>query len=64
VIAIAVPVFDSGGRIVAALNSSSHSRRTSRATLLGERLPMLQRISGEISSQIARVPGISLSAQL
>jgi hypothetical protein len=25
---------------------------------------MLQRISGEISSQIARVPGISLSAQL
>jgi IclR family transcriptional regulator, pca regulon regulatory protein len=64
VIAIAVPVFDATGRIVAALNSSSHSRRTSRATLRDERLPMLQRISGEISSQIARVPGISLSAQL
>jgi IclR family transcriptional regulator, pca regulon regulatory protein len=63
VIAIAVPVFDSAGRVVAALNSSSHSRRTNRATLLGERLPMLQRISGEISSQVAHVPGISLSAQ-
>jgi IclR family transcriptional regulator, pca regulon regulatory protein len=64
VIAIAVPVFDSSGRIVAALNSSSHSRRTDPATLLSERLPMLQRISGEISSELARVPSLSLSAQM
>ena len=63
VIAIAVPVFDASGRIVAALNSSSHSRSTDRATLLRERLPMLQRISGEISSELARVPSLSLSAQ-
>ena len=30
VIALAVPVFDHRGRVVAALNSSSHSRRTTR----------------------------------
>jgi IclR family pca regulon transcriptional regulator len=64
VIAIAVPVFDSAGRIVAALNSSSHSRRTDPAKLLSERLPMLQRISGEISTELARVPSLSLSAQI
>ncbi len=64
VIAIAVPVFDSTGRIVASLNSSSHSRRTDRTTLLNDRLPMLQRISGEISSELARVPSLSLSAQV
>ncbi|MEO8308053.1 MAG: IclR family transcriptional regulator C-terminal domain-containing protein [Pseudomonadota bacterium] len=63
VIAIAVPVFDSAGRIVAALNSSSHSRRTDPAMLLSQRLPMLQRISGEISTELARVPSLSLSAQ-
>jgi IclR family pca regulon transcriptional regulator len=64
VIALAVPVFDSAGRIVAALNSSSHSRRTDPATLLSQRLPMLQRISGEISTELARVPSLSLSAQI
>ena len=31
VVAVAVPVFDQSGRVVAALNSSSHSRRTSKA---------------------------------
>jgi len=64
VIAIAVPVFDSAGRVVAALNSSSHSRRTDRTTMVRDRLPMLQRISAEISSELARVPSLSLSAQV
>lgn len=64
VIAIAVPVVDGTGRVVAALNSSSHARSIDKATLLRERLPMLQRISREISAEIARVPGIALSAQL
>lgn len=63
VIALAVPVFDGAGRVVASLNSSSHSRATSSQTLL-QRLPMLQRISGEISTELARVPGLSLSAQV
>jgi IclR family pca regulon transcriptional regulator len=63
VIALAVPVFDASGRVVAALNTSSHSRATSSQSLL-QRLPMLQRISGEISAELARVPGLSLSAQV
>ncbi|MDR2215930.1 MAG: helix-turn-helix domain-containing protein [Nevskiaceae bacterium] len=64
VIAIAVPVYDGNGRVVAALNSSSHARRTDKAALVRERLPMLQQISRQISAEIARVPGIALSAQL
>lgn len=64
VVALAVPVFDSAGHVVASLNTSSHSKRVDRAGLIRDRLPMLQRISTAISSEIARVPGLSLSAQL
>lgn len=63
VVALAVPVFDGAGRVVAALNSSSHSRKTSKAKLVRERLPMLRAVSGQISEELARVPGLSLSAQ-
>jgi len=64
VIALAVPVVDAAGRVVAALNSSSHSKRTDCAALVRERLPMLQRISREISVEVARVPSLALSAQV
>jgi len=64
VIALAVPVFDHQHRVVAALNSSSHSRRTSRTRLVRERLAMLQQASREISSDLATVPWLSLSAQI
>lgn len=64
VVALAVPVFDSAGRVVASLNTSSHSRSIDPATLLRERLPKLQRISTEISAELARVPSLSLSAQV
>jgi IclR family pca regulon transcriptional regulator len=63
VVAVAVPVFDQEGRVVAALNSSSHSRRFTKTKLVRERLAMLRRASGEISAELARVPGLSLSAQ-
>jgi IclR family transcriptional regulator, pca regulon regulatory protein len=63
VIAMAVPVVDQQGRVVAALNSSSHSRRISRSKLVRERLSMLQRVSAEISKDLAVVPWLSLSAQ-
>jgi IclR family pca regulon transcriptional regulator len=63
VIAVAVPVFDQRGRVVAALNSSSHSRRTTKAKLVRERLTMLQQVSREISKDLAVVPWLSLSAQ-
>jgi IclR family pca regulon transcriptional regulator len=64
VVALAVPVFDHQRRVVAALNSSSHSRRISKARLVRERLAMLQEASREISADLASVPWLSLSAQL
>jgi IclR family pca regulon transcriptional regulator len=64
VVAVAVPVRDSSGRVVAALNSSSHSKRISRSKLARERLPMLKDVSAQISRELASVPGLSLSAQL
>src|SRR6202000_667593 len=64
VIALAVPVFDQKGRVVASLNSSSHSRRTTKTKLIRERLTMLQQASRQISSDLAVVPWLSLSAQI
>jgi IclR family pca regulon transcriptional regulator len=64
VIALAVPVFDQQGRVVAALNSSSHSRRINKTTLVRERLKMLQQVSRQISGDLATTPWLSLSAQL
>jgi IclR family pca regulon transcriptional regulator len=64
VIALAVPVVDQHGRVVAALNSSSHSGRMTRTKLIRGRLAMLQRVSQQISLSLATVPGLSLSAQL
>jgi len=63
VVAVAVPVFDELGRVVAALNSSSHSKKISRAELVRDRVALLQGISGHISAELRRVPGLSLSAQ-
>jgi IclR family pca regulon transcriptional regulator len=63
VVALAVPVLDGAGRVVAALNSSSHSRKTSKSKLVRERLAMLQDVSRQISRELARLPGLSLSAQ-
>ena len=62
VVALAVPVLDQHGRVVAALNTSSHSRRISKAKLVRERLAMLQQVSREISGDLAGVPGLALSA--
>ena len=62
VVAVAVPVFDQGGRVVAALNSSSHSRKISKSRLVKERVGMLQAVARQISQELARVPGLSLSA--
>jgi hypothetical protein len=50
--------------VVAALNSSSHSRHTSGAVLVGQRLPTLLRIAKAISAELASVPVLSLSAQV
>jgi IclR family transcriptional regulator, pca regulon regulatory protein len=64
VVAVAVPVFDACRRVVAALNSSSHSRKITRVELVRERVSMLQDASQEISRELARFPGLSMSAQV
>lgn len=64
VVAVAVPVYDQAGRVVAALNSSSHSKKMTKAKLVRERLSMLKQISAQISKELSRVPGLSLSAQM
>jgi IclR family pca regulon transcriptional regulator len=63
VVAVAVPVFDPAGRVVAALNSSSHSKKISKAELVRQRLGLLQAASRQISKELERVPGLALSAQ-
>ena len=62
VVALAVPVFDQSARVVAAINTSSHSRRISKAKLVRERFTMLQQVSAQISAELACIPGLSLSA--
>ena len=64
VVALAVPVLDQQGRVVAALNSSSHSGRMTRTKLIRGRLAMLQQVSRRISADLATVPGLALSAQV
>jgi IclR family transcriptional regulator, pca regulon regulatory protein len=64
VVAVAVPVFDAAQRVVAALNSSSHSRKITRVELVRERVGMLQDASRDISRELSRFPGLSLSAQI
>jgi IclR family transcriptional regulator, pca regulon regulatory protein len=63
VVAVAVPVFDQAGTVVAALNSSGHSKRISKTKLVRERLKMLQDVSQRISAELRGVSGLSLSAQ-
>ena len=63
VVAVAVPVLDDAGRVVAALNNSSHSGKVTRAQLARTRVAMLQEVSRQISAELRRVPGLSLSAQ-
>jgi IclR family pca regulon transcriptional regulator len=64
VVALAVPVFDQYCRVVAALNSSGHSRRVTKGKLVRERFAMLQEVSRRISADLASVPGLSLSANV
>jgi IclR family transcriptional regulator, pca regulon regulatory protein len=64
VVALAVPVLDQAGRVVAALNTSSHSGKTTRARLVRDRLGMLRQLSRHISADLRAIPGLSLSAQV
>jgi IclR family pca regulon transcriptional regulator len=62
VVALAVPVLDQHGRVVAALNTSSHSARITSTKLVEERLEMLRAVSAQITKDLASLPNLSLSA--
>jgi IclR family pca regulon transcriptional regulator len=64
VVAVAVPVYDQSRRVVAALNSSSHSKKITKTRLVRDRLTMLQDVSAQITQELHRVPGLALSAQV
>lgn len=63
VVALAVPVLDGGGRVVAALNSSSHSRKIDKATLIDSRLALLRSCSDRITGELRRLPATALALQ-
>jgi IclR family pca regulon transcriptional regulator len=51
--AIAVPISDRSGEVVAALNLSTHSTRTTRNEMREKFLPALQHIAQQISATVA-----------
>jgi IclR family pca regulon transcriptional regulator len=61
---IAVPVHDGSGRVVASLNLSSHMHEATAAELVSRHLDTLRAASQWISAEVARVPGLALSAQV
>src|SRR5258708_18948910 len=63
VVALAVPVFDHSRRVVAALNTSSHSRKITKTKLVRDRLAMLQEVSRQISADLAGGQILSLGPE-
>ncbi|MVW70323.1 MULTISPECIES: IclR family transcriptional regulator [unclassified Bordetella] len=60
-IAIAVPIRDQQGRVVAAINCSADSTKVTRDKLIETRLEPLQRAAQHISEQLIRYPALTVS---
>ncbi|MHA6690881.1 IclR family transcriptional regulator domain-containing protein [Devosia sp. A449] len=58
VIAVAVPVMDRAGHVVAAINCSALSERVDSETLIRTRVPALQAASRQISQALDRHPAL------
>lgn len=56
--AIAVPIRDSGGRTVAALNSSGYTGMVTPQSLVAERLPTLQATASRMAHAMLRYPAL------
>ncbi|HWL64205.1 MAG TPA: IclR family transcriptional regulator C-terminal domain-containing protein [Steroidobacteraceae bacterium] len=63
-VALAVPVRDAAGRVVAALNVSVHVREANATQLVARHLAALRDASLAVSAEAARMPVIALSAQV
>lgn len=64
VASIAVPVRDASGRVVAAINTSVHCDQATPAQMVEKFLPGLRAAAAAISAEVARVPALTLGAQL
>lgn len=64
VAAIAVPVHDGSGHVVAALGIGVPLQEANAAQLVARHLTRLREASSAISAEVARVPGLALSAQV
>jgi IclR family transcriptional regulator, pca regulon regulatory protein len=54
--ALAVPIRNSDGRVVAALNTSGYTGMVSPDSLVTERLPTLRQVAAEIATELNRYP--------
>ena len=59
VVSLSVPLVDATGKVVAALNSSGHSKRIDKAHMVAERLETVRRYGDAISTELRHVPQIS-----
>ncbi len=56
VISLAVPIHDAQGNVLAALNSSSHSKRIDRGRMITERLELVRTHADRLAAELAQVP--------
>ena len=64
VVAVAVPVFDTNGNCLAAVNCSAHSMEINKANLVEARLPVLLEASRRITQSLRHFPALSRSMQV
>lgn len=58
IVSVAVPIFDSEGRVLAAINCSTSTTRISQDELVRTRLPLLQENAVALQSSINRFPAL------
>ncbi|MEI2418517.1 IclR family transcriptional regulator C-terminal domain-containing protein [Orrella sp. JC864] len=62
-IAVAVPIQDAEGRVIAAINCSADSTRVDRETLVATRLPPMRRAAQQINRALVQYPALARSVQ-
>ncbi len=63
IVSVAVPVFDSLRRVIAAVNCSTSTTRISQEELITTRLPLLREAAAEIESSLRRFPSLATALQ-
>lgn len=55
---VAAPLRDGAGRVIAGINVNTHAAETPVETLVGEYLPLLLQVAGDISADFARLAAV------